>query len=158
MLRRKSQDLATESTRRKSLGGGGEGRRKRSVNSIHQPFSLLQSAIGSKKQTSPKEFLLDRSSNWAVNQTGAGIARQVGGIEESIRGLEELEEDNWEYLGVTAEQGRVFRSPEVPLWEMGVGARKQSRLKRSPREPPYWLNPENNLVVDDPPPPEVSDP
>ena len=155
---RKSQDIATESMRRKGLGGGGEGKRKRSVNSSHQPFSLLQSAIGSKKQRSPKEFLLDRSSNWAVNQTGAGIARQVGGIEESIRGLEELEEGNWEYLGVTAEQGRVIRSPEVHLWEMGVGARKQSRSKRSPREPPYWLNPENNLVVDDPPPPEVSDP
>ena len=38
-----------------------------------------------------------------------------------------------------------------------VGGNKLARGKRSPRGPPYWLQPENNLVVDDPPPPEVSD-
>ena len=86
------------------------------MNSSHQPFSLLKSAIGSKKQTLPKEFLLYGSSNWAVNQAGKGHN----------------------------------------MSQMGVVARRQNRLKRSPREPPYWLNPENNLVVDDPPPPEVS--
>ena len=37
-----------------------------------------------------------------------------------------------------------------------VGGNKLARGKRSPRGPPYWLQPENNLVVDDPPPPEVS--
>ena len=97
-----------------------------------------------------------------MNQTGAGIARQVGGIEENIRGMGELEEGNWEYLGVTAEQKKAKRDlleEMEPIGHtMGVVARRQRRLKRSPREPPYWLNPENNLVVDDPPPPEVSDP
>ena len=38
-----------------------------------------------------------------------------------------------------------------------VGSNRGNRRgKRSPRGPPYWLQPENNLVVDDPPPPEVS--
>ena len=37
-----------------------------------------------------------------------------------------------------------------------VGGNKLGRGKRSPRGPPYWLQPENNLVVDEPPPPEVS--
>ena len=36
-----------------------------------------------------------------------------------------------------------------------VGGNKLARGKRSPRGPPYWLQPENNLVVDDPPLPEV---
>ena len=33
---------------------------------------------------------------------------------------------------------------------------RSKRIRRSPRGRPYWLDPANNLVVDDPPPPEVS--
>ena len=159
--RRKSNEDAGVS-RRKGQDKAGGGRRKRFVNSSHQPLPLLRSSIGSNKQTSPKKVLLDHQFNWAVNQTGKSIAKQIGGIQENIRGLGELEEENWGYVGVSARQNRVRRSfpehmePVVgPIGHMRVSTRRQSRLKRSPRGPPYWLNPQNNLVVDDPPPPEV---
>ena len=159
--RRKSNEDAGVS-RRKGQDKAGGGRRKRSVNSSHQPLPLLRSSICSNKQTSPKKVLLDHQFNWAVNQTGKSIAKQIGGIEENIRGLGELEEENWGYVGISARQNRVRRSfpehmePVVgPIGHMRVSTRIQSRLKRSPRGPPYWLNPQNNLVVDDPPPPEV---
>ena len=103
-----------------------------------QPLSLLESAKSNSKQKSPKEVLLEHQFNWAENQTALGQIG-IGGIEENIRGMGELEGGNWKHM-------------------MGAGARRQKRVKRSPRGPPYWLNPANNLVVDDPPPPEVSAP
>ena len=127
----------------KELGGGtsriqgesGGGRRKRSVNRS-QPFSLLESVKGSNNQTSPREVLLEHQFNWAVNQTGEGITiGQLGGVDEHLGEMWELEGGNLKHM---------------------MGARRQKRVKRSPRGPPYWLNPANNLVVDDPPPPEVS--
>ena len=101
-----------------------------------QPLSLLESEKSTNKPKSPKEVLLEHQLNWAVNQTQFG---KIGGIEENIGGMEELDGWNWEHM-------------------LGAGARRQKRVKRSPRGPPYWLNPANNLVVDDPPPPEVSAP